>query len=142
MEQQVNEQQLVQMIKQEEANLASREDYFMKLRNVLGETVKSIDSLKEIQKKPGKIIVRLGAGILVDAEIKNTDTCKRTFSESGFQETKISDTVKWLEEKRGNLERQLGKIQADLVASKNNIDQLISAIKQIEAEKQKNISVK
>ncbi|MBT4596943.1 MAG: hypothetical protein HOC95_03105 [Candidatus Diapherotrites archaeon] len=142
MEQQFNEQQLVQLVRQEEANLASKEEYFMKLRNVLGETVKAMDSLKEIQKNPGKIIVRLGAGILVDAEITNTTTCKRTFSENGFQETKINDTIKWLEEKQGQLENQLGKVQADLVASKNNIDQIVGAIRQIESEKQKNISVK
>ena len=34
MEQQFNEQQLVQLVRQEEANLASKEEYFMKLRNV------------------------------------------------------------------------------------------------------------
>ena len=142
MKQQLNEQQLVQLVRQEEATLASQEDYFMKLRDVLGETVKSIESLKEVQKKPTKVIVRLGAGILVEAEIKNTETCKRTFSENGFKDAKITDTIKWLEEKKGNLEKQLGRVQADLIATKNNIDQVVGAIRQIEAEKQKNISVK
>jgi prefoldin subunit 5 len=142
MNQQVNEQQLMQLAQNEEATLKSKQDFFMQIKNVLIETVKSIDGLTELQKKPGKVFVRLGAGILVEAEIKNTETCKRTFGENGFKEAKISETIKWLEDKQGNFEKQLVKIQAEINASQNNLKQLFSALQQIEAEKQKNISVK
>jgi prefoldin subunit 5 len=142
MEQQINEQQLIQMAQKEEAIMNSQNNFLQNLKNALKEAHETIESLKEIQKKPGKIFFKIGPGVMIEGEIKNTEKCKRAFSENGFKEEKIVETIKWMEKRKGNLEQQAQKVQTDLIQTEQKLTQIINLIKQIQQEKSKNISVK
>ncbi len=142
MKQTLSERQIIQLAQQEDALLQNKRTYLGNLENALIDVLKSIASLKEIEKKPGKILVRLGPGVLVEAEINETENCKRTFSENGFRDAKIKDTIVWLEEKHKNLEEQVKKVSIDVAKSEANLGQLSALLNQIEMEKRKNISVK
>lgn len=142
MKQTFSENQIIQMAQQEEGMLQSRERFYSDLQNVLRETHLSIESLKEIQKKPETIMIKVGPGVIIEAEVKNVKKCKRAFAENGYLEEEIKDTIKWLEEKKVNLEAQAKNVAQDIFKSKQRLSELIGVIKQIEAEKQKNISVK
>ena len=135
------EKQIVQMIKKEEAILKGRRQYLKRIERVLKDTFLSIESLKELNKNKGKVFVKLGAGIAIEAEITAT-TCKRAFAENGFIDEKIPSTIKWLEKREKNVKVQMKKISEDIAKNKSELTKLVSIIKQIEAEKRKNISVK
>lgn len=100
MNQQISEQQLIQLIQREESILQSQQQFFQNIKTTLRETHETIESLKEIQNKPQKIFFKLGIGVLIEAELKNSGKCKRAFSETGFKEEKIEDTIKWLEKEK------------------------------------------
>ena len=136
-----SEKQIIQMIKQEEAILEGRTQYLRRIERVLKDTFLSIESLKELSKNQGKVLVKLGSGIAIEAEIK-TDTCKRAFAENGFIDEKIPSTIKWLEKREKNVKVQMKKISEDINKTKSELTKLVSIVKQIEAEKRKNISVK
>ncbi len=142
MAQSFSENQIIQMAQQEDSMLSNKKSYLNSLSNILLDTIKTIESLKEIQKKPKKLMMRLGAGVLVDVKIEQTESCQRTFSEKGYKKEKISDTIKWLEDKKEKLGEQLTKVKSDIATSETRLTELMSIIKQIEAEKAKNISVK
>jgi prefoldin subunit 5 len=142
MKQQVNEQQLIQMAQKEEAIMNSQNNFLQNLKHALKEAHETIESLKEIQKKPGKIFFKLGPGVMIEGEIKNTEKCKRAFAENGFKEEKSVETIKWMEKRKGNLEQQAQKVQTDLIQTEQKLTQIINLIKQIQQEKSKNISVK
>jgi prefoldin subunit 5 len=135
------EKQIVQMIKKEEAILKGRRQYLKRIERVLKDTFLSIESLKELNKNNGKVFVKLGSGIAIEAEIK-TETCKRAFAENGFIDEKIPNTIKWLEKRKTNIKIQMKKNAKDVNKSKTKLNQLVTIVKQIEAEKRKNISVK
>jgi prefoldin subunit 5 len=135
-----SEKQLIQMAQQQEAIMQSQENFLKELDRVMKETIISIESLKEVQKKPGKIYVKLGPGIMIEAEIKNTEKCKRAFSEKGYKEANIKETIKWLEKRLDNVKKQVKKVSEDYNKSRQQLNNLIGILKQIQAEKQKNIS--
>ena len=141
MKQTYTEKQIITMIRQEESILEARNQYLKRIERVLQDTIVSIDSLKELEKNDGQVLVKLGAGIAIEATIK-TKTCKRAFAENGFIDEKIPSTIKWLEKREKNVKTQMKKIAEDVNKSKTKLNQLVSIIKQIEAEKRKNISVK
>jgi prefoldin subunit 5 len=142
MKQTFSEQQIIQMAQQEEAVLQSKQKYLQQLNRVLTDVVLGIQGLKEIQKKPENVMVKLGPGIMVEAKITDTTNCMRAFADNGFSKASIKDTITWLEDKQKNVETQIQKVNIDLAKSKQKLNELIGIIKQIETEKSKNISGK
>ncbi|MDD3083596.1 MAG: hypothetical protein PHP82_01085 [Candidatus ainarchaeum sp.] len=142
MTQQINEQQLIQIAQREERVLQTQQNFLQNLKNALKETHETIEGLKEIQKNEKNVFFRIGQGVLIEAEIKNKDKCKRIFSENGYKETKTEDTIKWLEKRKGNLEQQAQKVQTEIIKNEQKLVEIINMIKQIQQEKSKNISVK
>jgi prefoldin subunit 5 len=142
MNQQINEQQLIQIAQKEESTLQSQNDFLQNIKSILKETHNTIEGLKEIQKKPEKMFFNIGAGILIETQVNEFKKCKRLFSENGYKETTIEETIKWLEKRKTNLEQQAQKVQSEMMKTENNLKQIINAIKQIQIEKSKNISTK
>lgn len=142
MTQQINEQQLIQLAQREESILQSQQNFLNNIQQSLQETYETIEGLKEINKNPKKTFFRIGSGVLIDVEIKNNKKCKRIFSENGYKETTIKDTIEWLEKRKKNLELQLQKVQKEIFTTTQKLNEIIQVIKQIQQEKSKNISVK
>jgi prefoldin subunit 5 len=141
MKQSLTENQIIQMAQQEENNLQKKQQYLSRIESILKDTILTIESLKEIQKKPSKTMIKIGLGVMMEAEIK-TNKCSRAFAENGYKEEKIDDTINWLKKRRKNIESQIKKIIEDINKTKNKLNELIKILKQIENEKRKNISVK
>jgi prefoldin subunit 5 len=142
MEQQFSEKQLIQMAQQEEAILKNKQMFIKKLSGILRDVNTAVDVLKEVKAKQEKTMMNIGAGVLIEVEITNRENCLRAFSENGYKKEKITDTEKWLLEKKKNVETQLSKITADASQSERKLNDIITILRQIESEKRKMVSVK
>jgi len=137
MQQQVSEQQIVQMAQQEEAIIDSQKSFLRKVISILRDSNRTIDSLNELMKNPEKMYINLGSGVLVEVEPKNTEKCKRAFAENGYLEEGIPETIKWLQKRKENSQNQIERIKQDLAKSETKLNELISVLKQIDAQKRK-----
>lgn len=135
-----SEQQLLQMARQAEAEMNQRQAIFERLGAAMRETNAAIETLTELEKNKEPIMVKIGSGILIEAEAKEIKKCKRTFSENGYLEENTEDTLKWLEERKKELQKQTEKIEQELAATSKNLSDLMSILNQIQAEKRKNFS--
>lgn len=141
MKQTLTENQILQMAQQEETILKEQQTYLARVENILKDTIMTIESLKEIQKKPSKIMVKIGLGVVLEVELKS-NKCIRAFAENGYKEEKIDETINWLKKRKNNVESQIKKIREDIQKTSNKLNELIKVLKQIDYEKRKNISVK
>jgi len=149
MEQRLSQQQLIQMAQQEENVLAEKKAMLAQMYEIMKDSRSAIDSLKEIQAGAGKVLLRLGGGVLVEAEIKNNKTCKKSISEDGYAETDIPYALNWLEERLKTLEGNANRVREDAIKSEGRIEEIVTVLKQIENAKKsmmsdmnKNISTK
>ena len=138
----MTESQILQTAQQYEAALQRKGSSIKRFERVLAEVNDTIASLKEIEKINGKVNVKLGAGVFVEVEAKNIKKCKRGFAENAFVEDSIKDTVKWLEEKKVGLVTNREAERKDAIKLEQGLSEMISILKQIESEKQKNFSGK
>ena len=81
----ISENQLIQMIRQEEDRLNEMQSFFTQLEGAIIEATKTIETLKEIQKKPSNIMIKIGSGVLVEAQITNFEKVSRAISENGYK---------------------------------------------------------
>lgn len=139
MQQRMTEQQIYQMAQHEQTKMRQLEELLENYIEALREVNGSVEALKEIKDNQGKVLVKLGAGILIEAEIK-TDTVKINFAENGFIDEKIEEAIKKLELRKTNVEKKAEKTNKDLKIAQQKLSQLASILKQIEAEKKKNFS--
>jgi len=139
MQQRMTEQQIYQMAQHEQAKMRQLEDLLENYIEALREVNGSVEALKEIKDNKGKVLVKLGAGVLIEAEIK-TDQVKINFAENGFIDEKIEEAIKKLELRKTNVEKKAEKTNQELASSQQKLSQLASILKQIEAEKKKNFS--
>ncbi|MFA5357455.1 MAG: hypothetical protein WC308_00850 [archaeon] len=138
--QEFSEQQLIQMARGTEAELNQRQAILEKLGAAMRETNAAVESLTELKKNKDSIMVRIGSGILIEAEAKEIKKCKRAFSENGYIEENTEDTLKWLEKRKIELQKQMEKVEQELSAISKNLSDLMSILNQIQAEKRKNFS--
>lgn len=141
MEQKVTEQQIVQMAQQEEAVLARQQKFLRQVAGVYKEAKQTIDALQEMKNDPEKMFMNLGSGVLIEVEAKNKSKCKRAFAENGYIEESVLATIKVLEKRKLNSEKQLQKIESDIAQSDARLNELVGILKQIEVEKRKQISI-
>ncbi len=141
MEQKITEQQLVQMAQQEEAVLKSKQRFLREISKIIKDSAKTIDALKEIKKNPEKMYMNLGAGVLIEVEVKNTEKCKRAFAENGYVEETIQEAIKWIEKRKDNGQKQLEKIGQDATQSEARLNEIIGILRQIENKKRKQFNI-
>ncbi len=139
MKQQLTEKQLIELTKKEKQKLNAKQKTFRTLIQAIKETVGTEEALKEIKKQKGNYLVKLGTGILVEAEIK-TDKCKKSLGQSGYVEEDIDETINNLGKRKTNLEKQAQKLEKEIILAQQKLTQMISIIKQIQIEKKKNFS--
>ncbi len=137
---QITENQIAQMAQQEENMLEQRQEILNNITEGLRETIGAIEALEEINENGGKMLVKLGSGVLIEANI-TTKTCIRSFAEDGYKEEKITEAVKKLEKRRENMEKQANIIAKEIFQAQGKISQLVSLLQQIESEKKKNFSI-
>jgi len=135
----LTEQQLIQMAQQEEKQLNNRQQTLIKITEVIKETNGAMEALKEIKKQKGTYLVKLGAGIFIESEIK-TNICKKSFAEDGYIDENIEETIKMLEKRKEDLEKQAQKVNNDLIKVEQRLSQIVSIIQQLQNEKRKNFS--
>ena len=133
----IMEDQLVQMAQQEEQNLLARQQNLERMSNALRETINAKEILKEIQTNKENVMIRIGAGILIEAKPLNTEKCKRTFSENGYKEETIKETLEVLTKREEQLKKQIEKVSQEYNASEQKYASVIGILKQIETEKKK-----
>ena len=68
MKQTFSEAQVLQLTKQQEAIINQQQKYLTDLTRVLKDVVLGIEGLKEIEKDPDKVLVKIGPGILIEAK--------------------------------------------------------------------------
>lgn len=137
---QVTEKQIAQMAQQEEQIILQKQQLLGNFTEHLKETIGAIDSLEGIQEQNGNMLIKLGAGVLIEASI-TAKTCIRSFAEDGYREEKITDAIKKLEKRRDNLEKQANHTAKEIYERQSRLTQLIGLIQQIESEKKKNFSM-
>jgi prefoldin alpha subunit len=133
----VTENQLIQMIQQEEKTLINTQTAMEKLLNLLKETITARDILEETKKTNGKVLISIGATMLVEMEAKNIQKCKKGIGENAYAEQGIEETIKWLKEKEEILKKQTEKLQQQYAQSEARYTDLAGIVKQIQAEKNK-----
>ena len=132
---QLNEQQLIQMAQQEEASLMNSQTMIQRLNALLKETIISKEALSELEKTNGKVMINLGATVLVEAQIVNLKKCKRGISENAYKEEAIEETKKWLAEKEIKLQKQITKLTHEYTQTEQRLNGIVGILKQIEAQK-------
>ncbi|HPM85647.1 MAG: hypothetical protein PHY04_02485 [Candidatus ainarchaeum sp.] len=135
----LNEQQLMQMAQKEEAQLQNKQALNERVSHLLSETITAKEILKEVKKNNGKILVSVGATVLIEAQITDNQNCKRALSDNSYKEDSIQETTKWLEKKEEQIKKQLQSIQTDLIKHQKTLSNYVSILKQIESEKNKAI---
>ena len=138
----MTESQILQTAQQYEAALQRKGSSIKRFERVLAEVNDTIASLKEIEKINGKVNVKLGAGVFVEVEAKNIKKCKRGFAENAFVEDTTENTIKWLSEKKDSLGKNLEAERQDIIKLETGLTEMVSILRQIESEKQKNFSGK
>lgn len=133
----VNENQLIQMAKNEETELHNKQALAQRITHMLAETITAKEILKEAQTNKGKIMLNIGATVLVEAQIINPEKCKRALSENAYKEDTSKDTLDWLSKKEEQIKKQLTKVQTDLVQHQKKLTDYVGILKQIETEKKK-----
>lgn len=134
---QLTENQLLQMARQEENELANKKAILQQIGGILGETIMAKEALKELKNAKGKMLVSVGATILIEVGVENTKTVKRGISEDGYKEENIEDSIKWLEEKEAEIKKRYEKLQAETSQSNTRLTEIVGILKQIETEKKK-----
>jgi len=76
----LSESQIIQMARQEEQELAQKRALLERISALYNETLTTKEALKELIAAKGKMLVSLGATVLVEAEIVNNKTCRRGFA--------------------------------------------------------------
>jgi len=135
----VNEQQLMQMAKQEETALNQRQEMLEKIAHMLGETITAKEILTNAQTNKGKVMFNIGATILIEAQITNTEKCKRALSENAYKEDSIEETLKWLTKKEEQIKKQMNKVQSEMALGQNRLTNYIGLLRQVDTEKKKMI---
>lgn len=133
----ISERELIELIQREEKVLQTKQKYFSNTQNLLADTIKTIETLKEIENKPDKIYFMAGSGVMIEAKITNTKKVKRIFSEKGYLEENTKYTIKWLKKRKKNIDEQLKKILEDIKKNEKNLNNMINIARKIEEEKQK-----
>jgi len=134
---QITEAQLTQMARQEENSLLDKQAMLERISAVLNETITAKETLKEMQKSNGKILVSIGATVLIEAEAKEVKKCKRGFAENAYKEENTAETIEWLGKKEEQLKTQLTKLGQDYSETKQRFTSLVGVLKQIDSEKRK-----
>ena len=135
-----SEQQLLQMARRAETELNQRQAILERLNAAMREAGAAEDALKELEKNEGTIMVRLGSGIIIEAETGKIKKCRRPFSENGYLEETTEDTLKWLAKRKEEIRKQSEKIEQEITTAAKNLSDLMSILNQIQAEKRKNFS--
>ena len=78
----LSEQQIMQMAQQEEAQLQNKQVLSERVSQLLNETITAKEILKEAKENKGKIMVSIGATVLIEAQITDNKTCKRALSDN------------------------------------------------------------
>ncbi|VVB74395.1 Prefoldin subunit alpha [uncultured archaeon] len=133
----VSETQLIQMARQEDSILTKKREMLERLSGFLAELITAKDTLKEIRTNKGKVFIGIGATIMVEAQVTDTENCKRGFSENGFKDEKISETIEWLENKENSLKKQIEALSKEYSESEGRMVQINGILKQIQGEKRK-----
>ena len=137
MNKQVSEKELIELTRREESILQAKENYYNKTQSLLIETIKTIETLKEIEKQPKTTFFTIGLGVIIEEKIINVKKVKRTFAENGYVEENTKDTIKGLEKRKTNIENQLEKISKDITKSSEQLNNFINILRNIEEEKNK-----
>ncbi|MFA6268902.1 MAG: hypothetical protein WCW13_00975 [archaeon] len=130
-----NERQLVQMAQQEEQSLMYKQNMLERIATGYRETVIAKEGLKEMTKTNGKMMINLGATILIEVEAKNIKQCKRGLADNSYKEESVEETIKWLTEKEEKLHKQMEKLSADCTQTEQRLTNVVGILKQIDAEK-------
>jgi len=135
--QEITEAQLTQMARQEENSLMNKQAILERISSMLKDTITAKEVLKEIQKTNGKVLINIGATVLIEAEAKDIKKCKRGFAENAYKEENIEETLKWLEKKEEQLQKQITKLGQEYSESQQRLTSIIGILKQIDSEKRK-----
>lgn len=135
---QISEKDLIQLLRQEQQNLALKEEQVERLIELLRETTIAKDILEEAKKnKSGKMQINIGASVLIEVEAKDITNCKRAFAEHGYIEETTQDTIKWLTDREESFKAQFEKAQGEYHSMRNKVEEIMGILKQVEAEKKK-----
>jgi len=137
-QQRISEKELMQVLKREQQNLASKEALVERILGLLKETTIAKEILNEMkQNKSGKMQVSIGASVLVEVEAKETTKCKRAFAESGYLEESTEDTIKWLAEREEHFRKEFESAQTAYTTVHQRVTEIVSVLKQFEADRKR-----
>lgn len=136
-EKKLTQRQLMGLIKTEEKKLNSVRSTYSKMQNTLAETLGTIESIKEIEKNPEKVLMKLGSGVMVGVKIENTKKVTRAFSQKGYLEEETKDTKKWLNDRKKDIQTKMKKISSDIKKVQSQLRKLVAIAKKVEEEKRK-----
>jgi prefoldin subunit 5 len=133
----LTENQIIQMAQHEENEMHNKQAMMQRISHMLGETITSKEILKEAKQNKGKVMINIGATVLIEAQITNTEKCKRALSDNSYKEDTFEETLNWLEKKEEQIKKQLAKVQTDISQHQSKLTTYLSLIKQVDIEKKK-----
>jgi len=138
----LSKDQTFAMYKNKEQELNKITSKIKEVETLLTEVIKSKQTLKEIKKSKSqdKILINVGAGILVECEVTNRDIAKITLPGNIMVDKDINVIIKDIESR----EEELNKLRADFMKNYNQTVQAIKtfsyALNQLSKIEQKNKS--
>ncbi len=133
----INENELMQLIQREEQTLHAKQQQIERRAQLLGEVLTAKETLKELEKNKGKLLVSIGATILIEVQALENTKVKRGFSDTAYKDESTKETMEWLQKKEEQVKKQLEKLNSEYSQSEYKYNQLIGILKQIDAEKQR-----
>jgi len=136
----LNKDQTFAMYKNKEQELNQITSKIKEVETLLTEVIKSKQTLKEIKttKSQEKILVNVGAGILVECEVTNKENAKITLPGNIMVDKDINTIIKDIESR----EDELNKLRNDFMKNYNQTVQTLKtfsyALNQLSKAEQKN----
>lgn len=122
----LNPEQAIQLFENERAKYNAIQEQFVRLEEGLEETIRTRDALQAMQKANANesVLVPLGAGVYATATLQENQNVLTTMAGGVIKTETIETTLKLLENRKNETEKELQKTQEQLLATRQNLDQL------------------
>jgi prefoldin alpha subunit len=124
--------QILQLLAQEQEKLQQINSTLATYQNMKNELISAKDSLNEIAKakKGTKMLITIGAGILVNATIDETEKAISPIAGNVFKEKKIPELIKTLETRIMEVDKEIEKKaneQIRTIERANKLENILNA---------------
>ncbi len=138
----LTEEQIIQIARQEEQSARLKKEEMQNYLELVRESNKTKETLNEMKTTNGKVLINIGATIMIEVEAKQIKKCKRGFAGNVYVDEDIDETIKWLTTKENEFNVRFEKAKKEYAETEAKLTKYINILKQVEAEKVKHAQKK